>query len=108
MGSRAESAAYRYGCSIRWGRSGTQVDSCRPDAVIDREPKTLWSVRANGRRTDCVIVGVGELGWEGRLLSDGSEFYARRWTLRAEALDEADTLRLEFEVRTQRATRLLD
>jgi hypothetical protein len=58
-----------------------------------REPETLWSVRANGRRTDCVIVGVGELGWEIRLMSDGSEFFARRWILRAEALAEADELR---------------
>jgi hypothetical protein len=53
----------------------------------------MWSVRTNGRRTDCVIVGVGELGWEVRLLIDGGECYARRWILRAEALAEAEELR---------------
>jgi len=49
-----------------------------------REPDPLWSVRNNGRHTECVLVGLGELGWEVRLLSDGGEFYARRWTLREE------------------------
>ena len=69
----------------------------------------MWSLRREGGQTlACVLQGVGEPGWDVVLLRDGLEFYGRRWTLRAEALVEAEELRRELECEGWRLGALTD
>ncbi len=46
---------------------------------------------------DCELRGHGEHGWECQFFNDGASVYGRRWTLRADALAEADEKRRELE-----------
>jgi hypothetical protein len=64
---------------------------------VRRPPEPIWTMRRQGRQTDCVLLGQGEYGWDLQLLRDGDSFYARRWTLKAEALAEGDDIRRELE-----------
>ena len=56
----------------------------------------MWSVRKDGKQTDCTLVGQGEDGWDVVLSRNGDEFYGRRWTMRADAVAEAGELLREL------------
>lgn len=65
-----------------------------------RKPRPLepvWTMRKDGKQTECGLLGHGEYGWEVQLLRDGAWFYGRRWITRALALAEADAIRRQFE-----------
>jgi hypothetical protein len=57
----------------------------------------VWSVRKDGKPTDCTLVGQGEDGWECRFLYNGDLAYSRRWVMRADALAEAEAKRRELD-----------
>lgn len=65
---------------------------CRP-----RQPETMWSLRRTGHRTDCVLQGVGEDGWDVSLRRDGVEYYGRRFVTRSLALQDAAESRQDLE-----------
>ena len=44
-----------------------------------RPPEPLWSIRKDGKQTDCTLVGQGEDGWDVVLSRNGDEFYGRRF-----------------------------
>lgn len=54
-------------------------------------------MRKNGKQVDCELRGHGEYGWECQFLYNGELAYGRRWTLRADALAEAEAKRQELE-----------
>lgn len=56
-------------------------------------------MRKDVRRIDCELRGHGKYGWECQFLKDGEFLYGRIWTLRAQALAEADEKRQELEHR---------
>ena len=65
-----------------------------------RKPKPgerVWSMRKNGKQVDAELRVHGEWGVECQFWYDGEMVYGRRWTLRAEALAEADQKRRELE-----------
>jgi hypothetical protein len=53
-------------------------------------------MRKDAEQTDCVLLDHGEWGWEMQVLRNGEWYYGRWWTLRAEALAEADDKRREL------------
>ena len=54
-------------------------------------------MRKNGKQVDAALRSHGEYGWECQFLYNGAFAYGRRWTMRAEALAEADDKRQELE-----------
>jgi hypothetical protein len=54
----------------------------------------VWSLRKNGRQVDCELRFHGEsYGWECQCLYNGDLGYGRRFVLRADALEEAESQR---------------
>lgn len=62
-----------------------------------RPAEHVWSMRKNGKQVDAELRGHGEYGWECQFLYDGELAYGRRWTMRADALAEAEAKRRELE-----------
>ena len=54
-------------------------------------------MRKNGKQVDGELRGHGEWGCECQFLYDGDFVYGRCWTMRADALSEADEKRQELE-----------
>ena len=54
-------------------------------------------MRKNGKQVDAELRSHGEYGWECQFLYNGEFAYGRRWTMRAEALAEAEDMRQELE-----------
>jgi hypothetical protein len=54
-------------------------------------------MRKDGKQIDAEVRGHGEWGWECQFIHDGHSPYGRVWNLRADALAEADEMRLELE-----------
>jgi hypothetical protein len=55
----------------------------------------VWSMRKNGKQVDAEPLGHGEWGWECQFLYNGELADGRLWTMRAEALAEAEKKRRE-------------
>ena len=57
----------------------------------------LWTMTKNGKRIDAELLFQGEQGVEIQFLHEGVMAYARRWTLHAQAVEEATSKRMELE-----------
>jgi hypothetical protein len=54
-------------------------------------------MRKNGKHVDAELRSDGEYGWECQFLYNGDFAYGRRWTMRADAIAEAEAKRQELE-----------
>lgn len=76
-----------------WSGEGRTGGPCKP-----RPRERLWTLTKNGKRIDEELLFHAEHGVEIQFLHEGVIAYGRRWTLRAQAIDEANTKRAELEV----------
>jgi hypothetical protein len=64
---------------------------------LPRQPNPgehVWALRKNGRWVDCELRFHGEsYGWECQCLHDGELAYGQRFTLRQDAIEEAEAQR---------------
>lgn len=65
---------------------------CKP-----RPRERLWTLTKNGKRIEAEMLYHAEYGVEIQCLHEGVMRYGRRWTLRAQAVEEAATMRVELE-----------
>src|ERR1035437_5285272 len=61
-----------------------------------RPAERVWSLRKNVKQVDAELWSDGEYGWECQFLYNGDFAYSRRWTMRADALAEAEAKRREL------------
>ena len=78
--------------SAWWSNNGQTPAPCKP-----RPRERLWTLTKNGKRIDAELLFHAEHGLEIQFLHEGVMAYGRRWTLRAQAVDEAATKRAELE-----------
>ncbi|MFI5302508.1 MAG: hypothetical protein ACHREM_30835 [Polyangiales bacterium] len=67
----------------------------KPPPPPQRRPgEPVWALRKNGHRVDCELKFHGDsYGWECQCLYDGELAYGRRFLVRAQAIEEAETHR---------------
>jgi hypothetical protein len=75
-----------------WSAQGQTSQSCKP-----RPRERLWTLTKNGKQIDAELLFHAEHGVEIQFLHEGVMAYGRRWTLRAEALDQAGQKRIELQ-----------
>jgi hypothetical protein len=57
----------------------------------------LWTLTKDGRRFACELISQGKYGWDCRFLEGDEVLDGRRFPMRAQALDWADSERQEHE-----------
>jgi len=75
-----------------WSTQGHTSTPCQP-----RPRERLWTLTKGGKRIDAELLFHAEYGVEIQFLHEGVMAYGRRWTLRAQAVDEASAKRAELE-----------
>lgn len=75
-----------------WSQNGQPPAPCQP-----RPRERLWTLTKNGKRIDAELLFHAEHRVEIQFLHEGVMAYGRRWTLRAQAADEAVLMRAELE-----------
>jgi hypothetical protein len=75
-----------------WSGEGRTGAPCKP-----RPRERLWTLTKAGKRIDAELLFPAELGVEIQFLFEGEMGYGRRWTVRAQAINEADAKRGELE-----------
>lgn len=68
-----------------WSAQGHTATRCKP-----RPRERLWTLAKNGKRIDAELMFHAEYGVEIQFLYEGVMAYGRRWTLRAQAIQEAN------------------
>jgi hypothetical protein len=69
-----------------WSAQGQAGAPCKP-----RPRERLWTLTKNGKRIDAELLFHAEYGVEIQFLHESVMAYGRRWTLRAQAIDEAQS-----------------
>jgi hypothetical protein len=75
-----------------WSGNGGTGGPCKP-----RSRERLWTLTKAGKRIEAELLFHAEHGVEIQFLHEGVMAYGRRWTLRAEAVQEATERRIELE-----------
>jgi hypothetical protein len=75
-----------------WSHDSQTPAPCKP-----RQRERLWTLTKAGKRIDAELLFHAEHGVEIQFLHEGVMAYGRRWTLQAQAIQEAGTKRAELE-----------
>jgi hypothetical protein len=75
-----------------WSAQGRTAAPCKP-----RPRERLWTLTKAGKRIDAELLFHAEHGVEIQFLHENVMPYGRRWTLRAQAIEEASAKRVELE-----------
>jgi hypothetical protein len=75
-----------------WSTQGRAATPSKP-----RPRERLWTLTKAGKRIDAELLFHAEHGVEIQFLYEGVMAYGRRWTLRAQAIQEASEKRAELE-----------
>ena len=75
-----------------WSGERGSGGPCKP-----RPRERLWTLTKNDKRVDAELLFHAEHGVEIQFLHEAVMAYGRRWTLRAQAIEEARAKRAELE-----------